>query len=137
MYNHDNKEYLAQATALPSNTNVDGKDSSGNVITKFVGKGQGALAVKIVVNTALTIADTKSLTIKIKDSADGVTYADFATIFSQTASGTNMTAIAVGTVLGEEFVLPPSMNKYVKVNIATTDTGTTGKFDIYLRYLAR
>lgn len=132
MYKHDIKEYIATAQTIPTNTNADANGGSF-----YAGETQGALAIKVVVNTAMTIAATKTITIKIQDSADDSSYADFATIYAETAVTTSLTGVVAGTQLGEEFVLPPGIRKYAKINIATDDATAAGKLDIYKRYLAR
>jgi len=131
MYKHELKKYFAEAQTMPA-TNADGNGGSFEF-----GKTQGAFGIKIVVNTAMTIATTKALTIKLQDSANDSSFADFVTLFSQTASGTDMTSIPAGTVLGEEFIIPDTMNRYAKINIATTDASAAGKLDVYFYYKAR
>jgi hypothetical protein len=126
----DDEAYLASAQTIPQNTSAYGDEGS-----KFVGNTNGALCVRAYVTTQIALADAKVFTIKLFDSADDSTFAEYATTYTVTASGA--TTIAVGTKLGEDFVIPPQMNNYVKAQLVTTDAAATGAVDIVITYLDR
>ena len=121
---------FAAAQALPQNTSSDG-NGGGIELSGIIG------AVEAVArgNTAVTIADTKALTIKLQHSNDGSSYADLGTIYTLTAaSGSG--SLAAGTELGR-FALPSTVRKYVKAVITTTDSSAAGKVDVIPAYLPR
>lgn len=121
-------DYLAKAQTLPVNTSADGNGGSMNI-----GNTEGAIEVVGVVNSEISITDTKVVTVKIQH-ADDTSFADLATPYSKTASGA--TTLTVGTELFR-YILPTSTKKNVKAVLTTNDTGAAGKVDIYLNYLPR
>ncbi|WP_353861278.1 Bbp16 family capsid cement protein [Azospirillum formosense] len=121
---------FAKAQTLPQNASADG--NGGGVELSGI---NGAVEAVARVNTAVTIADTKALTIKLQHSADGSSWTDLGTIYSLTAVGGNG-ALAVGAELGR-FALPSTVRRYVKAVISTTDAAAAGKVDVIPAYLPR
>jgi len=97
----------------------------------------GALGVAVVANGAVAISDTKnvSLTIKTSDSEGGTytTAVDAQKIF--TASGA--AAFVDGERIGFAAMVPEPSKQWWKVDIATDDTGATGKINVVPYYLPR
>lgn len=121
-------EYLDSARTIPQNTNVSSSDL-------FIGGDtNGSLVVRTFVKTAMTIAATKAITIALYNESDDSL---IATIYSATASGTSLTSVAVGTQLGEDFVLPNGIDDTIYSKITTTDASAAGKLDIVIGYQAR
>lgn len=123
-------DYLAKAQAVPQNTSADG---NGGVFENL-GQVQGSLEVVVKVNTGIVITDTKIVTVKLQDSADNSSFADFETLYTKTASGA--TTVAAGTEL-KRFIIPKTMKRYSKAVLVSNDAGVTGKVDIYLNYIPR
>lgn len=121
---------LANAQPLPQNASADGNEGP----LKLSGT-LGAVEVVVRANTALTIADTKTLTVKLqhRDGADA--FADLATVVSLTASG-GSGAIAADAELGR-FALPSTVKTDVKAVIITTDAAAAGTLDVIPTYLPR
>lgn len=123
-------DYLAKAQAVPQNTTADG---NGGVFENL-GQTQGSLEIVVKVNTAIVITDTKVITVKVQDSADNLSFADYETLYTKTASGA--TTLAVGTEL-KRFIVPKTMKRYSKAVLVSNDAGVVGKVDIYLNYIPR
>ncbi len=137
---HDLKvtsEYLTKEQTVPQNTNVDG--NQGPIVM------EGDLASQEIIvrvgATAIAIADTASITVKLMHAPDNgsgspgtyVTLED--TVFTHTAAG-GSGAWAADAELAR-YVPPTNVNKYVKINIATTDAAATGTYTAYPTYLPR
>jgi hypothetical protein len=122
-------EYYADALTVPQN---DSTNSSS--VKTMQGAQNGALQVKVVVNTDIVLADTKVMSIKVQDSADDTTFADVATIYTVTADGE--TTVSADTVLAL-FALPTDTGKYTRIVVTTDDAAVTGKVDAYPQYLPR
>ncbi|KAA1057160.1 Bbp16 family capsid cement protein [Azospirillum argentinense] len=121
---------FARAQTLPQNASADG--NGGGIELSGI---NGAVEAVARVNTAVTIADTKALTIKLQHSADGSAWSDLGTVYTLTASGGNG-ALAAGTELGR-FALPSTVRRFVKAVITTTDAAAAGKVDVIPAYLPR
>lgn len=121
---------LVNAQTLPQNASADGNEGP----LKLSGT-MGAVEVVVRASTALTIADTKTLTVKLqhRDGADA--FADLGTVVSLTATG-GSGAIAADTELGR-FALPSTVKADVKAVITTTDAAAAGKIDVIPIYLPR
>lgn len=90
--------------------------------------------VRLYSGAAPTLADTRTLTTKLQDSADGVTFADVPAIASivQTGAG-GAGAAAVERVI----YLPPSIRRYIRLtSTASASTGdqTGVKFGLELLF---
>lgn len=125
-----NGQNFAKAQALPQNTSADG--NGGAIELSGI---NGAVEAVARVNTAVTIADTKALTIKLQHSSDGTTWIDLGTVYSLTAAGGNG-ALAADTELGR-FALPSNVKKFTKAVISTTDAAAAGKVDVIPVYMPR
>lgn len=123
-------EGLATAQTLPQNTTLDG---NGGPIR--AGGTQGAVEVIVRAHTALSIADGKTLTVRLLHRSGSAAFTDLATVVSLTASG-GSGAIARDAELGR-FVLPGTTGNEVKAVIATTDPAASGQIDILPTYQAR
>jgi hypothetical protein len=121
---------LVNAQTLPQNTSVDGNEGPLKVSGTH-----GAIELVVRTHTAITIADTKTLTVKVQHRDGSDAFADLATIYSLTAaSGSG--AIPADTELAR-YVLPSTVKEEAKVVITTTDAAATGKIDVIPTYLAR
>ena len=132
MYKHNLKvygDYLAKEQALPQNTSANG---NGNEVR--LGGTMGGIEIVLECIALITLADTKVLTIKLRDSADGTTYADLETVYTVTASGE--TTVAAGTIMAR-FILPTDCNDYIMATLTSTDAALTGSVSIYPTYLPR
>ncbi|AWJ91417.1 hypothetical protein Sp245p_16355 (plasmid) [Azospirillum baldaniorum] len=121
---------FAKAQTLPQNTSADG--NGGGVELSGI---NGAVEAVARVNTAVTIANAATLTIKLQHSADGTSWSDLGTVYTLAASGGNG-ALAADTELGR-FALPSTVRKFVKAVITTTDAAASGKVDVIPVYLPR
>ncbi|NUB27733.1 hypothetical protein [Azospirillum brasilense] len=121
---------FAKAQTLPQNTSADG--NGGGVELSGI---NGAVEAVARVNTAVTIADTKALTIKLQHSTDGSSWVDLGTVYTLTAASGNG-SLAADTELGR-FALPSTVRKFVKAVITTTDAAAAGKVDVIPVYLPR
>lgn len=119
---------LADAQTVPQN------DTWTGTAIKLSGT-LGAVEVVARVHTALAIADTKTITVKLRHAAADLNYSDLATLYTLTAAGGNG-AIAADTELGR-FVLPSNVKENVLATITTDDAAATGKVDIIPTYLPR
>jgi len=132
MYEHTLKvhgQYLAHDQALPQNDTADGNGA----VLDLTGT-MGGVEIVARVSGEITLADTKTLTIGLQESADGESWNSLATLFGLTSDGGD--AIAEGTVLGR-FVLPTDAEPHVKAVLATDDGSVSGSVSVYPHYLAR
>ena len=123
--------YLAKANALPQNTSAYAVEGA-----YFLGNTNGALRIQTYVTTAWDLTDTKIATIDLYDSADGITYAKFVTLYTLTAAAGNGIILA-GVKLGDDYVIPPDCNDYVKLYLTTDDADVVGAIDTTITYLSR
>lgn len=123
------QDYLFEDTTVPANTTTTGD-------AQLVGGTNGALEIKVIAKTALAIANTKVITIKLTGSSteDG-SFTDVATLYSLTASGGDG-AIDAGTELGQ-YIPNPEDPLWLKAVVTTDDAAATGTIDCYIKYLAR
>lgn len=123
------QDYLFEDTTVPANTTTTGS-------ANLVGGTNGALEVKVIAKTALAIADTKVITVKLTGSAtENGTFTDVATLYTLTASGGNG-AITAGTELGG-YIPTNDDPLWLKAVITTDDATATGTVDCYIKHLAR
>lgn len=121
-------ENLADAQALPQNTTWTGP------AVKLAGT-LGGIEVVARAHTALTVADTKTVTVKLQHAGSDLDYADLVTLYTLTASG-GSGAIAKNTELGR-FVLPSDVKTNVRAVVTTDDAAATGALDVIPTYLPR
>ena len=76
--------------------------------------------VEIAVPALPSLADTKTLTVKLQDSADDSTYADIAEIASVVVTGASGTGSAAKTATVR---LPSSTRRYLQANLAVASAG--------------
>lgn len=126
-----NGQNLARAQALPQNTSADG---NGGAV--MLGGILGAVEILARVNTAVTIADTKVLTVTVQHSdSEASGFTTLGTVYTLTAaSGSG--SLAADTELGR-FALPSTVKNFVKAVITTTDASAAGKVDVIPVYLPR
>ena len=123
------QDYLLDGVTVPQNTNTVGS-------ANLVGGAQAALEIVVEAKTALAIADTKNINIKLTASdTEGGTFTDLVTLYDLTAAGGNG-AIVAGTILGR-YVYKPSDPLWTKAVVSTTDAAATGTVDAYVRYISR
>lgn len=133
MYKHELTvagQHLAEEQTLPQNASADGNGGAFD----FAGTN-GAIEIVVKVGaTAIGLADTKVLIVKLQHADGDDAMADLATIYSKTASGA--TTLAAGTELAR-YVLPSTVKDRVKAVLTTTDAAATGKITVSPVYLAR
>lgn len=126
------EDFLAKAQTLPQNTSADGNGGSFELSDT-----QASIEVFAVVNSVITLANTKVLTVKLQQSSDnGVAddFADLETLYTITSDGGD--EIAAGTLLGR-FVIPLTAERYIKAVLVSDDAALTGKVDVFAVYLPR
>jgi hypothetical protein len=124
-----NGEMYFDNTVIPQNTT---KESDVILATE---KGiAGSFNVKAVVAKQIQLADAKTITLKLQDSANGTDFEDVTTLYTNSASGS--TTIPAGAVLCE-FVLPPTIRKWTRLSISTDDASATGNVNAYPQYMPR
>lgn len=122
-------DYLFKDTTVPANTTTTGT-------ANLIGGTNGALELLVVAKTALTIADTKTITVKLTGSAtQGGAFIAVDTVYTLTAAGGNG-AITAGTVLGT-YIVTPEDPLWIKAVATTDDATATGTLDVYIKHLAR
>lgn len=119
---------LADAQALPQNTSWVGAP------VKLAGT-LGGIEVVARAHTALSLADTKTLTVKLRHAGADAIYSDLCTLYTHTAAGGDG-AVAKNTELGR-FVLPSTAKANVLATIVTDDAAASGGLDIIPTYLPR
>jgi hypothetical protein len=121
--------YIENGTALPNNTNYTSDSIE-------LGQIQAALALKVIANGAVVIADTKTLKVELYHSADNSSFSLAKTLLDYT----NSTGAPVTRATGYEFVnfVPgDDIYQYVKIKVTTTSDLSAYKYDAYLSYEAR
>lgn len=105
---------LTVTTALPAqNTN---KQST----TLDLGTGiPEAIQFEIDIPATPSLAAAQTITVKLQDSADDVTYADVAALSSVVVTGAGGGA---GPATNRKVYLPPTIRRYVQLNIAASAT---------------
>lgn len=125
-----NGQSLANAQTLPQNAAADGNEgpikASGTM---------GAIEIVVRANTAVTIADTKTLSVKLQHRDGTAAFVDLSTIYALTAAA-GSGAIAKDAELAR-YILPTTVKEEVKAIITTTDAAASGKIDVIPTYLAR
>lgn len=133
MYKHEltvADQHLAEEQTVPQNASADGNGGEFD----FSGTN-GAIEIVVKVGgTAIGLADTKVLTVKLQHADGSDAMADLSSIYSKTASGA--TTLAADTELSR-YVLPSTVKSRLKAVIATTDAAATGKINVSPVYLAR
>jgi hypothetical protein len=123
-------EYYATAQTVPANTNADGDEGA----QKNSG-AMGGIAVTAVAATDVFITDACTLTIKVQHCAtEGGSYVDLGNVCAKLSSGD--TTYEAGEVLGR-FILPPEIEEWTKVNLATDDASATGTIDVFPEMIPR
>ena len=121
---------LANAQTLPQNDSADGNEGPIKV-----GGALGSFEILARVNAAITIADTKALTVKLQHRDGSDAFVDLGTVYTITAAG-GSGALAKGAELGR-FALPSTVKEEIKAVITTTDAAAAGKIDVLPVYLPR
>lgn len=125
----DENLILSKAQALPNATSGD----STNVV-KYGGNSLGYMKIVVKAHSAVSIADTKALTIVAKyGSTNTPTDTLNKVLYTATASGSAI-AFAPGETICEE-IIPDSLPddyKYVKLTYTTTANESTDTVDAYV-----
>jgi hypothetical protein len=124
-----NKEQYFINEALPQNTS-----KNSQAISTGTKGALGSFCVKAVVEDEVALADTKTLSITLQDSADGENFADVVTLYEMTADGAE--TIEAGQVLCE-YVMAPAIRRWTRVAVVTDDAAATGSISAYPRYMPR
>lgn len=85
--------------------------------------GDASLAnavVEIAIPALPSLADTKTVTVKLQDSSDDTTYADIAELASVVVTGSGVAGSAAKTAVVR---LPPGARRYLQANIAVAASG--------------
>lgn len=123
------QDYLFDGVTVPANTTTTGD-------ANLVGGAQAALEIVVVAKTALAVADTKTISVKLTGSeTENGSFADVVTMYSLTAAGGNG-AITAGTELAR-YVYKPSDPLWAKAVVTTDDATATGSINAYVRYISR
>ncbi len=101
--------------AANANHNSDGLD-----LEQTLGGELEAIAFEIEIPALPNLADTKTLTVKVQDSADNSTFADLDPAISTSVVGVSTNGSAAKTV---RFRLPPNARRYVSLNLAVAASG--------------
>jgi hypothetical protein len=110
---------LAKSVALPAaDANVDTAGIDLGQVTAFPINEEINFAVDIPATTALVA--TKLITVSVKDSADGISFAAVPSLGSQTVVGVGGNGNAATTLAWK---LPGITRRYVAANIAVEDGG--------------
>ncbi len=111
-------------TTIPANTSA----TSARLRTGEGGQ-LGSTIIQVRANSAITIADTTTITVSVNDNdlATGGTDTNVCTTV-YTASGA--TTFADGAVISE-IVLPRTVKEFTSVTVATTDAGAAGTYDAF------
>lgn len=117
------EDYLDSVT-VPQDDSV-----AGNVLALGKGGQNNSFAVKVVVDTAITLTASKTLTIAVKSSSDKSTW-------STIASKEFTAGQVAGTVL-MYLSLPPNVDEFTRVDVSTDDDAATGKVSAYPVYIPR
>lgn len=95
-----------------------------NTATIDTGSAGDASLANAVVEVAIpalpSLADTKTVTVKLQDSADDTTYADIAELASVVVTGSGVAGSAKKTAVVR---LPPGALRYLQANIAVAASG--------------
>jgi hypothetical protein len=129
-YLFTNANYFHDDVTMPNNTSAN-----GNVLDISTGGVNSYVAIIGLVSATIALADTKVLSFKVQDSADGTTWTGGldVTVKSITASGaTTLTKDQKQQKSLFEYVLPRNCRRYVRVVATTTDTQQSGKFTVGL-----
>lgn len=101
--------------AAAANHNTDALDTE-----QTVGGILENIAFEVVIPALPSLADAKSLTVKVQDSADNSSFADLDPLISTTVTGASSAGSAAKTV---RFRLPPSARRYIALNLAVAASG--------------
>jgi hypothetical protein len=127
-YLFTNANYLHDDVTMPNNASAN-----GNVLDVSTGGNNSYVAIIGLVSATIALADTKALSFKVQDSADGSTWTGGldVTVYSRTASGATTLTKSQGQQKAIfEYVLPRNCRRYVRVVASTTDTQQSGKFTV-------
>ena len=131
MFDRDKRDVgsmLFQDEAIPQNTSIT---SAALPLAKV----QGGIELVVVAETAINLADTKSITITLKHAPlKGGTFVDVHILYTVTASGA--TVIPAGTELGR-FVPHSKVNTYISAVMSSTDAAVTGTVTLYGKMVVR
>lgn len=120
-------DYIFDATALGNATSITSSAFE-------FGNCQSSLQLNILANTAISIADTKSLTVTLlTDSSATGNFATEKVLFTVTAATTPETWAIGDTIV--KYVSTDEDLKYAKVKITTTADESSEKVDGYLTHI--
>lgn len=120
---YSDTDIVFNAQQMPNNSNVTSDAFP-------FGETLHGLELVGTVSTAISLADTTTLTITGRTSATSTgTFSEANTLYAVTASGA--TTIAAGTELFR-YVADTKENMWWQVRIATTDTQETGNITVYI-----
>lgn len=100
------------ANANHNTGTIDLEQTTGGQIEK--------IAAEIEIPALPSLADAKTLTVKLQDSADNVTFADVDPLIQTSVLGVSTNGSAAKTV---RFRFPPGVKRYVQLNLAVAASG--------------
>ena len=121
---------LATAQTLPRNTSA-----VGNAGPQSAGGLLGGAEVVMVAASAVTIADAKSVSLGLEDSADGISFAAVPITCKRTVSGGARTW-KTGEVLAR-LPVPSDCRELLRAVLSTDDAAAAGTVDVIFDYLPR
>lgn len=121
--------FIEKETALPNSTSYTSDAFN-------FGKAQSSMALKVVANGAVAIANAATLKIELYDSADGTTYALKKTLLDYT-NGTGGTVTRASGYEFVNFVPGDDVETWCKIVVTTTTDLSAKKYDAYLHYIPR
>jgi len=125
----DEKLILSKAQALPNAGNVD----STNVV-KYGGNSLGYAKIVVKAHNAVSIADSKALTIVAKYGSTNTPTDTLNKVLYTATAGSSGISFAAGDTICEE-IIPDSLPdnyRYVKLNYAVTADQSAGHIDAYV-----
>jgi hypothetical protein len=122
-------DFFHDDVTMPNNTSAN-----GTVMDIGRGSANGGIAIVGIVSANIALADTKVLSFKVQDSANGTDFTGGLdiTVYSRTASGA--TTLTKSQAQGKElwrYILPQTSRRFVRVVATTTDTQQSGKFTVF------
>jgi len=135
MYKHKlifENQMFEDGTTVPANTST----TIGDTTALRVDGTRSRMAVTVLAKTTVAIADTKTLTISLKECAteDGTFAAPTPDSHSVVITMSGATAYAVGDRIAS-LILPENIGEWVKPVISTNDAAASGTIDVIIEYL--
>jgi hypothetical protein len=122
-------EFFHDDITIPNNTSAN-----GTVLDLGQGASNGYIRIVGIASATVALADTKVLSFKVQDSADGTTFTGGLDITVRSITASGATTITKDQKQGKEvfnYSLPPTCRRYVRVVVTSTDTQQSGKVSVF------